>query len=322
MILLALIVGLLYGYVSVKGQFCMNSGFSNVVRRGDTTKLKSYATAILIQMVILPFLFVFLYSNESTNHFIENISLPPLFLLGSAIGGFLFGVSMYYAAGCGAGIFYKIGERNAGAIFSTLGFIFGIYLTEKWIFRFIKELVQDNYSYSQQPFWKSASPLIFALIITSLAVILLILLLRTDDNKPGGAVWGWKKSGISIGIIAILGWLSAIMVHNPFGIAIIPGALDILDFKYSWGLVFVAGIPLGAFWSSRENKEKRFAIPNHQVALRRLFGGLGLGVSGSITAGCTVGHGLTFAPLLGVGSIVATVFIFFGSGLMGYLTKK
>jgi hypothetical protein len=95
-----------------------------------------------------------------------------------------------------------------------------------------------------------------------------------------------------------------------------------VDLKYSWGLLFVVGIPIGAFWSTRHNKEKRFTIPKFSIISKRVFGGLGLGVSGSVAAGCTVGHGLTFAPLLGVGSLISILFIFLGSGLVGYLTRK
>ena len=82
------------------------------------------------------------------------------------------------------------------------------------------------------------------------------------------------------------------------------------------------GIPLGAFWSTRQNKDRRFTIPTIHIIGKRLLGGVGLGMSGSIATGCTVGHGLTFAPLLGVGSLVSTLFIFLGSALVGYLTRK
>ena len=76
-----------------------------------------------------------------------------------------------------------------------------------------------------------------------------------------------------------------------------------------------------AFFSTQKDSSKRFSLPKKELIFKRFFGGLGLGVSGSIAAGCTVGHGLTFAPLLGIGSLVATLFIFLGSGLVGYLTK-
>ena len=322
MVVFALIIGFIYGYVSVRGQFCMNSGFSNVIRQKDTTKLKSFVTAILIQMLILPLLFTGLYLYEPTNHLVESLGLPPLFLVGSAIGGFLFGIFMYYTAGCGAGIFYKIGEKNSGAVIAAIGFITGVYLTEKGVLKVIREASQSAVMLNQQPIWQGNSPLIVAAVVSAVAGITLFLLYKNKDNKPGGAVWGWKKTGIAVGIIGIAGWISAILVNTPYGMAIIPGAIDLVDFNYSWGLLFVIGIPLGAFWSTRNNNEKRFTVPKVNIIGKRLLGGLGLGISGSIAAGCTVGHGLTFAPLLGAGSLVATLFIFLGSGLVGYLTRK
>jgi len=323
MIILALLIGFIYGYVSVKGQFCMNSGFSNVVRQKDTTKLKSYVVAILIQMLVLPLLFTALYLNDPTNYLVGNLNLPPLFLVGSAVGGFLFGIFMYYTAGCGAGIFYKIGEKNSGAVLAAIGFTAGVYLTEKGILGVIKEASQNVVLLDQSPIWKGDSPITVAVMIALLAGISLFLLYyRNSDNKPGGAAWGWKKTGIAIGVIGVIGWLSAIFANSPYGMAIIPGAIDMVDLNYTWGLLFVVGVPLGAFWSTRNNKEKRFTMPKTNIIGKRLLGGLGLGISGSIAAGCTVGHGLTFAPLLGVGSLVATLFIFLGSGSVGYLTRK
>jgi len=322
MILSALIIGLIYGYASVKGQFCMNSGFSNVLRQKDTTKLKSFITAILIQILVLPLLFTGLYLYEPTKHLVSSLGLPPLFLIGNAVGGFLFGIFMYYTAGCGAGIFYKIGEKNSGAIIAAIGFISGVYLTEKGLLKFIREASQEHLLINQQPIWQRDSPIIVAGIVTVLAATFLFILYRKGDNKPRGALWGWKKTGFLIGVIGIIGWVSAILVNSPYGMAIIPGTIDIVDFNYSWGMLFVIGIPLGAFLSNRNNKDKRFTVPNKSIISKRLLGGLGLGISGSIAAGCTVGHGLTFAPLLGIGSLVTIVFIFMGSGMVGYLTRK
>lgn len=318
----ALVLGFIYGNISVKGQFCMNSGFSNVIRQKDTTKLKSFAAAILIQMLVMPLLFTALYLYQPTSHLVANLGLPPLFLIGTAVGGFLFGIFMYYTAGCGAGIFYKIGEKNSGAILAAIGFITGVYLTEKGFLQILKEASQNTLLLNQQPIWKGEAPLIVAAIISILAGVALWRLYKTNDKNPGGAVWGWKKTGFSIGILGMIGWISAIFAISPYGMSIIPGAIDLVDLNYSWGLLFVVGIPLGAFWNMRNNKEKRFTLPKANIIGKRLFGGLGLGISGSIAAGCTVGHGLTFAPLLGVGSIVGIISIFLGSGLVGYLTRK
>lgn len=322
MIIAALIIGLFYGYVSVRGQFCMNSGFSNVVRRRDTTKLKSFIAAILVQMVVVPLFFTALYLYQPTHYLVGSLQLPPLFLVGNAVGGFSFGIFMYYAAGCGAGIFYKIGEKSTGAVLAAAGFIAGVYLTERGFLKFLKAAGQQVVIFEQQPLWQGNAPLLVALVVAAMAGIALVLLYRGTDNKPGSAVWGWKKTGMSIGIFGILGWVSAILANTPYGMAIIPGAVDMVDLTYSWGLMFVIGIPMGAFWSTRNDKEKHFTLPKPAIIGKRLMGGLGLGVSASVALGCTVGHGLTFTPLLGVGSLVATAFIFLGSGLIGFLTRK
>ena len=322
MILFALLIGSVYGYVSVKGQFCMNSGFSNVIRQKDTTKLKSFAIAILLQMMVLPLLFTILYSYEPTKNMIVAIGLPPLFIIGSAVGGFLFGIFMYYTAGCGAGIFYKIGEKNSGAIIAAIGFTLGIYLTEKGLLKIIRELSQDSMVVQQQPIWKENTGMLIAVFVSLITGFLLFLVLKRKDKQPNGAVWGWKKTGLVVGSIGIIGWIFALLAESSYGMAIIPGVLDAVALNYSWGLLFVFGIVLGAFYSTRKDQSKRFLIPKKEIIFKRFFGGIGLGASGSIAAGCTVGHGLTFAPLLGIGSIIVTFFIFLGSGLVGYLTKK
>lgn len=217
---------------------------------------------------------------------------------------------MYYTAGCGAGIFYKIGEKNSGAVLATIGFIMGVYITEKGILKTFREASQSNLLVNQQPIWQGNSALAIVAITATVAGIILLLLYKNKDKIPGGAVWGWKKTGFAVGIIGIIGWFSAILASSPYGMAIIPGAIDMVDLNYTWGLLFVIGIPLGAFWSTAKNKEKQFTIPKTDIIGKRLLGGLGLGISGSVASGCTVGHGLTFAPLLGIGSLVATVFIF------------
>lgn len=316
----ALIIGFIYGNISVKGQFCMNSGFSNVIRRQDYTKLKSFIAAILIQMMVLPLLFALLYINGATHYIVANIGLPPLFLVASALGGFIFGLMMYYSGGCGAGIFFKLGEKKGDALFAVIGFIIGVYITEKGVLSFVKTSTQSWVVFNQQPVWQMSSPLIAASLVVLSSIIGLFFLFKTKDNTPAGAQWGWKKTGIAVGAIGIVGWVSALGAHMTYGMNIMAGTIDMVDLNYTWPFMFVIGIPLGAFWVARKDQRK-FTLPNANIISKRLAGGFGLGISGSIAAGCTVGHGLTFAPLLSIGSFVAVLFIFIGSGLVGYLTR-
>ncbi len=304
----------------------MNSGFSNVVREKDTTKLKSFLLAMLIQVAVVPLIFTLYYLYAPDNSYIANIQLPPLFLVGTAAGGFLFGVFMHFSGGCAAGIFYKIGERSAGALFAAVGFVGGVYFMERGFLQGIRQAVQSTVLFDQQPIWKmTTSATTLTLLVAGISFVsfgLIYLLLKQGDKQPGGAEWGWKKTGIGIGVLGIAAWISALLSHLTYGMSIIPGAIDIAGLTLSWGLLFVLGIPLGAFWSFRKNTTVHFSLPEPVIVLKRLSGGLGLGVTASMAAGCTVGHGLTFSPLFGIGSIVGIVFIFLGSGLVGFLTRK
>ncbi len=326
MIFFALIIGFVYGYISVKGQFCMNSGFSNVVRKKDTTKLKSFLLAILIQIAVVPLFFTLIYLYAPDNSYIDKIQLPPLFLVGNVVGGFLFGIFMYYAGSCAAGIFYKLGEKKTDTIFAVVGFVSGVYLMEKGFLQGIRQAAQSTVLFDQQPIWKLTSSVTTVIIlvvgISLISIGLIYVLLRQEDKQPGGAKWGWKKTGLGIGVLGIVAWVSALLSDLTYGMSIIPGAIDMAGLTISWGLLFVLGIPLGAFWSFRKNTTTHFSIPKPVIISKRLFGGLGLGISASMAAGCTVGHGLTFTSLLGIGSIVGIVFIFLGSGFIGFLTRK
>ena len=326
MIFFGLIIGFAYGYISVKGQFCMNSGFANVTRRRDTTKLKSYLLAILLQLAVLPLFFTLIYLYGPENNAITRIQLPPLFLAGTALGGFLFGIFMYFAGSCAAGIFYKLGEKKADTIFAILGFVGGVYLMERGFLQSLKQATQNIIIFNQQPLWQlnlsNLSLILIAIGISAIASVIIKRMTSKPNDVPKGAIWGWQKTGFAIGGLGIIAWVSALSSELNYGMSIIPGAMDMASLTISWGLLFVLGIPLGAFWSSRKNKTNQLSIPKPNLIVKRLFGGLGLGVTASMAMGCTVGHGLTFTSLLGVGSFVGLVFIFLGSSLVGYLTRN
>ena len=323
MIYTALFIGIAYGYISVKGQFCMNSGFSNVARTGDTTKLKSFVTAILLQAAILPLTITVLqYFN---GEIASQVQMPPLHITGTVVGGFLFGVGMHFSGGCGAGIFFKIGEKSTGALIAAIGFIGGVVLMEKGFLYDYARLARGSILFQQPSLWNTENSytiqMSLVLIITAIASLALLFLLKERDKKPGNTDWGWKKTGLSIGLTGIVGWLSALGAGMPFGMSVIPGALDITTPVLSWASLFIVGIPMGAWWSAR-GKGKKFTLPTYSIALRRLSGGLILGLTASFAVGCTMGHGLTFVPLMGVGSMVGIASIFMGSFTVGYLTRK
>ena len=85
-----------------------------------------------------------------------------------------------------------------------------------------------------------------------------------------------EENRIAIGVV---GWISAVLVNSPYGMAIIPEDLEIVDLEFSWGLLYVIGIPIGFFWGNRNNNEKYFIIPIANIVVKWMLGGLGLGIT-------------------------------------------
>jgi uncharacterized membrane protein YedE/YeeE len=108
--------------------------------------------------------------------------------------------------------------------------------------------------------------------------------------------------------------------------AIVPGTVNLLVHPLlrlmSWDVLFVLGIPVGAFVAARRSGPVTMSKVSATSAAKHFAGGLGLGAGASLAAGCTVGHGLTGVPLLAPGSLLVLASIFAGSALTSLWTQR
>lgn len=102
----ALAVGAAFGYGAQRGAFCMNPGFRNALA-GDWTRLKALGLAVAVQLLLLPVVFGAGLARGA------DLPLRPL---AAVVGGALFGLSMRWAGGCAAGVWYKLGAGDMGAL--------------------------------------------------------------------------------------------------------------------------------------------------------------------------------------------------------------
>lgn len=299
--LTGLLVGGGYGYVAQRGAFCMNSGFRAVVTDRNTTKVKAYVLAIALQMIAVPAVFALGWSSAT---------YPAFFPVGAVLGGLLFGASMRWAGGCAAGVWYKVGAGSWGALAAVAGMAIGATLLELGPLAGAREAVQSLGPPIGMPFegWVWA-PIAGLLVIA--------LLWRAGEGVAGH--WSWRRTGLLMGVIGAIAWPLSSLAARDFGMAVIPGTVNLLADPVarfmSWDVLFVLGIPLGAFVAARQEGPIVASKASVADASKRFAGGVGLGMGASVAAGCTVGHGLTGVPLLAPGSIVATVAIFAGSAL-------
>ena len=308
--LTGLLVGSGYGYIAQRGAFCMNSGFRSAVTERNTTKVKAYVLAIALQMLVVPLVFALGLSSPT---------YPAMFPIGAVVGGLLFGASMRWAGGCAAGVWYKVGSGSLGALTAVLGMAVGAAAFELGPFVGLRTTVQSaGPSVSNAPLetlwaWAPVAGL-----------VLIALLWRAAPGQAGA--WSWRRTGIAMGLVGIVAWPLSSLAARDFGMAVVPGTVSLLADPVrrvmSWDVLFVLGIPLGAFIAARRSGPVTTSKVSAASASKHFAGGLGLGVGASLAAGCTVGHGLTGVPLLAPGSLLAIVSIFAGSAITSLWTQR
>jgi uncharacterized membrane protein YedE/YeeE len=131
---------------------------------------------------------------------------------------------------------------------------------------------------------------------------------------------------VAIAIVGIIAWPLSSLAARDFGMTVVPGTVSLLAEPVtrliSWDVLFVLGIPLGAFVAARRTGPIAASKVSVASASKNFAGGFGLGAGASLAAGCTVGHGLTGIPLLAPGSVLTLASIFAGSAITSLWAQR
>lgn len=304
----ALVVGAIFGYGAQRGAFCMNSGFRGAVE-GDWTKVKALALAVVVQLLLLPAIFATGLAHPAE---------LPLLPLAAVVGGLVFGLSMRWAGGCAAGVWYKLGAGDIGALLAILGMALGAWASDSG------PLVGARLSLQQSvPHPISWRPPLLLSVVAGL--LLLLVVARLAPGRAGA--WTWQRTGLWIGVTAALAWPLSAAAGRNFGLAVVPGTTGALSavagHKFpAWDVLLVLGILVGGWLAARQSRPNTRSAPSSVALLKRFAGGLGLGIGASVATGCTVGQGLTGLALLAPSSFVVMAAIFGGSTAATLLGRR
>jgi uncharacterized membrane protein YedE/YeeE len=258
------------------------------------------------------------------------------------IGGYLFGMGIVLAGGCGSGILYKMGDGSLAYLFAVVGFFFGIVMTKFGIFK----PVYDALIATQVTVGDGVTPTLYNIIGVNkwivIALITVVLLFFVFQGKPftkaKGKGYSWSVAGLLVGLIAVAAWwaseyfggkargLSFTGPLREFFLAVLMGnsqaSADVsrsaLGITFSWSSLYILAVPLGAYLSAKLLKEVKLKVPPAGELLKVLLGGFIMGIGAQIGGGCNIGHGLTGVSTLAVSSWVANTFIILGNWTMAY----
>jgi uncharacterized membrane protein YedE/YeeE len=334
-IISGLVVGGLIGFVLQRGRFCMNTAFRDTIFIKDFTMFRAYLLALIIMII---------GSNFLNDMGIIHLKAQTFYPFANIIGGFIFGLGIVLAGGCGSGIVYRVGEGQMASWVAVLGFFLGIGATNNGILRPVYDAMRSVHV--GQPGMTlmtliGEAPTTKWLIIAVLCGLLSIYVLMGKPFKVGKQKgFFWSVAAVLMGILGVVtfwasehwgspGFARGLNFTTPTGelfFTVLTGdaksrffpMYDMGIFKVTWAEFYIIGVPLGSYISARILKEFKWKIPPATEMLTVLGGSIMMGFGAVCAGGCNVGQALTGFSTLSIGSIVATIFIILGNWTMVY----
>ena len=312
-LILGLIVGFALGYALQRGRFCVNTAFRDVVFVKDSTLLRAWAFAGLIQLVGVTAL-------RSIGYF-ESIEIPPFFIWASIVGGFIFGTGMVIAGGCASGTCYRVSEGMLGSLMALIVFGITAVATDVGVLNPLQQALRSvRIDVNGAPATiDGALGVNTWVIVVPLVVLVGFWLLRGRKTTYHSHGWTWPITGAVIGLVGIAAWITSTATGRPFGLSItgpirtwfryiVEGDNSYLD----WGAFMLIGLFVGAYAGAKLFAERKLRVPKPEKVVQSLVGGALMGFGAQVAGGCNIGHSFTGMSVLSVASLVTTVSIVLG----------
>lgn len=335
---LSFLIGIIFGAVVSKTNFCTMGAVSDWVNMGNKGRLRAWFLAIGIATLITQ-----IFQYKGIIDLSEAIYLTPSFgWLGYLCGGLLFGVGMTLASGCVNRTLVRVGGGNLKSLVVMLVIGITAYMTMRGLFALIRmnvfEVTNVNlaaYDISDQGIGTLVSTLLGAtntqfvqhVVTVIVAGGLIAFALKGKELKQS---FDNILAGVAIGLIIPAGWyITGVVGFDDFEPVrlesytftgpIAEGLMYLMTFTGStinFGVAAVFGMVTGAFLHViLTGKFRLESFSDRGDMIRHIIGGAFMGFGGVLALGCTIGQGITGMTTLAFGSMLTLISIIFGSAL-------
>jgi uncharacterized membrane protein YedE/YeeE len=335
---LAFGIGIVFGAVVFKTNFCTMGAVSDWVNFGSKDRLRAWFLAIGVAILVTHYL-----DSSGKVDLGQAMYLTPNFgWLGHIVGGLLFGIGMTLASGCGQRTLVRVGGGNLKSLVVLLFLGLTAYMTMRGLLALVRvnafeptNLALANSGVTNQGI---GTIIAAALGIENAGVVIRVvaLLLGIGLIIYAFASGSFRKSfdnilaGIVIGLIIPAGWyVTGVVGFDDFDPVrfesftfVAPtgeSLMYLLTFTGStinFGVAAVGGVIVGAFaYSILAGKFRVETFTDRGDMLRHIGGGVAMGFGGVLALGCTIGQGITGMSTLALGALLTLISIIFGSAL-------
>lgn len=322
-----LLVGLAFGFLLQRGQFCFVCGFRELFQKRDPRFMLALLLAVAIQSVGF-------FGLQAAG--LIRLPTEQMPILATVLGGLLFGMGIILARCCGSGSWFRSGEGAAGSLLVLLVFAITLAACQAGPLKnLLQPLLQQTSSLGLihetlgiSPWW----------CVAALVVLCAGLLWRarrqaassssaTSDAAEAAeaAETGRYPLGIAalIGLLGVLAWWLSWQSGRNYGYGVAVPTANVLQYlvtgqsRYlNWGSLFVLGILPGAFFSAWLRGQFRWRVPPVEQVPQRILGGVLMGVGATLAGGCTITNTLVATAYFSWQGWLATLMILLGCWLV------
>lgn len=328
------IVGLLFGALTHRTNFCTMGSISDAVSFGDFRRARAWLLAIAVSIAGAHIL-----QYAGLIDLTQSIYLGSgLNWLGAILGGLVFGFGMVIASGCPGRNLARVGGGDLKALVVLLFIgLFG-YMALRGLTAPLRSFIQTGTTFDLTAIGISDQQL--GTVISdisglaqptaqagSAALVVLAILVFCFRNAEFRTSSSHVAAGIGIGLLVTAGWyITGVIGGDEFE----PAQLASLTFvapsgngmqylmtftgaTINFGIATVGGAILGAFLSAMAGGHFTLtSFYDKKDTARHMIGGAMMGTGGVLALGCTIGQGITGISTLGLGSAIALVSIVIG----------
>ena len=331
-------IGIVFGAVANKTNFCTMGAVSDWVNIGSKDRLRAWLLAIGIAILATQFM-----NATGVIDVGQAIYLTPNFgWLGYILGGTIFGIGMTLASGCGQRTLVRVGGGNLKSLVVMLLLGLSAYMTMRGLLALVRvnAIEETNINLGDSgiadqgigTLIAAAAGLDDAATVDLVVAVLLGLglVVYAFAAKSFRGSFDNILAGLTIGLIIPAGWyVTGVVGFDDFDPVrfesytfVAPtgeSLMYLLTFTgstISFGTAAVFGVILGSFlYVILTGKFRLETFSDSGDMLRHLLGGVAMGFGGVLALGCTIGQGVTGLSTLAIGSLLSLLSIIFGSAL-------
>ena len=345
------IIGLLFGIVAHRTRFCTMGGLYDITAAGDWRRFRSWILAAATAIVATQAM-VYAGWLELSKSFFLSANINWLSLL---LGGFIFGMGMVFASGCGMRMLVRMGAGDIRAFIVVL--IVGVvgYMTLRGVIAVVRMTLDESFRLNVKSLGLDNPGLPHVLNVTAgldpqmallaaTALVAGVMLVFCFLSRSFRNSFRHIFAGLAIGLlVAAAWWATGVLGNDEFdpvpvvGLSFIAPTGNMIQYlmtytgaTISFSIASVMGVILGAFVSalvtSRNNTVAQplglVSFTDGRDVVRHVIGAVLMGIGAVMALGCTVGQSVSGVSTLALSSMAVFVTIILGAMLTFPVRKR